>query len=342
MNRLTRFIEILGQQPPRRLMAEAIAFLFFVAGIDLLTTWQFSMYIFYCLPVYIVALYFSRRTALIFAMATVIIGTVASYDSIAVRGMGGYAWSAFNRLGGFLFAAACGIAFRSFREETQKAIEALRRTQQLEREIVRVGEREQQRIGQDLHDGVCQTLAALDCATQCLKLDLEADSSPRIGLATEIQRLLSAATLEARNMARGIYPVAISADSVAVAVQELAASMNRLFGGIIRVEADPEIALQDAETAVHLYRITQEALSNAIRHANATRITVKLSQHSQGLVMSVSDNGGGSAIQMRPEGMGSYTMRYRANLIGAELSVETTSGQGTEVKCTLPPVAVAA
>jgi len=333
---------MLGQQPPRWLMTEAIAYLCLVACVDLITTWQFSMYIFYCLPVYVVALNFSRRAALIFVMATAIVATAANYDSIAIRGMAGYTWSAFNRLGGLLFAAGCGVAFRSYREETQKAIEALKRTQQLEREIVRVGEREQQRIGQDLHDGVCQTLAALDCAAQCLKLDLETDSSPRIRLAAEIQKQLSAATLEARNMARGIYPVSISADSLAASVQDLAASMNRLFGGIIRVESDPEIMVNDAETAVHLYRIAQEALSNAIRHANATRIEVKLMQREHELIVVVSDDGSGSEIQKRTEGMGSYTMRYRANLIGAALAVEAAPGRGTEVKCTLPLAAVLA
>lgn len=323
-------------------MLEAIAFVGLVAFVDVITTWQFSMYIFYCLPVYVVALYFPRQVALSFVLVVAVVATAANYDSIAIRGVAGYAWSAFNRSGGLLFAAGCGIAFQSYREETQRAFEALKRTQQLEHEIVRIGEREQQRIGQDLHDGVCQTLAALDCATQCLKLDLETDSSPRIALAAEIQKQLSAATLEARNMARGIYPVSISADSVVVAVRELAGSMNRLFGGIISVEADPEIAVSDSDTAVHLYRITQEALSNAIRHANATRITVKLKQRGQELVMSVADNGAGSAIQPRPDGMGSYTMRYRANLIGAKLAIGTASGQGTEVKCTLPLVAVAA
>lgn len=323
-------------------MAEALVCLAFVACLDLLTTWQFSMFIFYCLPVYLVSLYFPRKTTIAFVLFAEVLGTLAAYDSIPARGWGGYAWQALNRLGGFSFAAACGLSFQSFREEMQRRFVALQRTRELEREIVRIGEIEQQRIGQDLHDGVCQTLAALDCAAQCLKIDLEKDGSPRIVLAAEIQKQLSAATLEARNMARGIFPVSISADSLANAVEDLVASMNRLFGGIIVLVCDEEILLRDADEAMHLYRITQEALSNAMRHANAMHIEVRLRQDEHHLTVIVADDGIGSAIQnpKRPDGMGWHTMRYRSNLIGAELTVHTEPGKGTEIRCAMPLAAL--
>lgn len=319
-------------------MAEALACLALVAGIDLLTTWQFSMFIFYCLPVYAVSLYFPRRTAIAFVIFAEVLATIAAYDSIPIRGLGGYAWQAVNRMGGFLFAAACGLSFQNYREEMQHRFRALQRTRELEREIVKIGELEQQRIGQDLHDGVCQTLAALDCAAQCLKIDLEKDGSPRIVLATEIQKQLSAATLEARNMARGIFPVSISADSLANALEYLVSNMNRLFGGIIVFTCEEEILVRDADEAMHLYRIAQEALSNAMRHANATHVEVRLKQRESQLTVVVADDGSGSAIQnpKRPDGMGWHTMRYRANLIGAELVMWTEPGKGTEIRCTLP------
>ncbi|HSI14927.1 MAG TPA: sensor histidine kinase [Chthoniobacter sp.] len=338
MKSRTPLLEKLGQQPKSWLMAESLACLALVAGIDLLTTWQFSMFIFYCLPVYAVSLYFPRKTAIAFVIFAEVLATIAAYDSIPVRGLGGYAWAALNRLGGFLFAAACGLSFQSYREEMQHRFQALQRTRELEREIVKVGELEQQRIGQDLHDGVCQTLAALDCAAQCLKIDLEKDGSPRIVLAMEIQKQLSAATLEARNMARGIFPVSISADSLANAVEDLVANMNRLFGGIIVFVSDDEILVRDADEAMHLYRITQEALSNAMRHANATHIEVRLKQQEGKLTVVVADDGSGSAIQnpKRPDGMGWHTMRYRSNLIGADLSIHTEPGKGTEIRCVLP------
>lgn len=342
VNRRPPVLEMLGQQPKPWLMAEALTCLAAVTVVDIFTTWQFSMFIFYCLPVYLVALNFPRKTALWFVGLALFLATVASYDSIAVRGWAGYAWMAVNRFGGFLFASSCGIAFRNFKEEMQGRLEALQRTQELEREIVRIGELEQQRIGQDLHDGVCQTLAALDCAAQCLKLDLENDQSPRIVLAGEIQRQLSAATLEARNMARGIFPVSISADSLSNALLDLTTTMNSLFNGAIVFTSDEEVVLHNADEAMHLYRITQEALGNAMRHANASRIEVQLTQDEHQLTILVADNGCGSTIQnlQRPHGMGWHTMRYRANLIGAELSLQSEPGQGTEIRCKLPIAAL--
>ncbi len=343
------FIDLLGQQPKSRLMWQGIACLILVAVIDLVTSWKFSMFIFYCAPVYVISLHFPKRTAITFTLATVVVATAANYDTIEFRGLAGFAWMAVNRLGGLLFVTGCGISFRSYRDEMLGRIEAMRRTQQLEREIVNAGERERERIGQDLHDGVCQTLAAIDCAIQCLKVDLESDQSPRIGLTAEIQKQLSLATQEARNMARSIYPVSISDDNLPDAIQDLATTMNSLFRGSIRVRSDEEVIVKDRDTATHLYRIAQEALSNAVRHANATRIDVDISQDDQGVTMSISDDGCGSSIQKRPDGMGQHTMRYRANLIGARITMKTAPSRGTSVTCTVPaarsqsePVAAAA
>jgi signal transduction histidine kinase len=192
------------------------------------------------------------------------------------------------------------------------------------------------RIGQDLHDGVCQTLAALDCAAQCLKMDLETEGSPQVKLAAEIQKRLSAATLEARNLARGIYPVSMEMDGLSLALHELVMTTNTLFHAKIVFESDEDIVVKDAEVAMHLYRITQEALSNAMRHANASHVNVRLTREARRLTISVADDGCGSAIQGRPDGMGWRTMSYRARLIGAELKMETRPAAGTTVRCSLP------
>ena len=334
-------IESFGKQPKSWMMAEAIAALTLVTIIDIITPWQFSWFIFYAIPVFLVALNFPRRVGITFAIITAVIGWAANFDAVQHRGMGAYAWSGVNRLGGLLIAAACGISIQNFREETRRRLEALEHAQELEREIVSTGEREQMRIGQDLHDGVCQTLAALDCAAQCLKLDLEATGAPQVKLAAEIQKQLSAATLEARNLARGIYPVSIQGDGLGLALSELVMTNNTLFQGKIRFETDEDVAVKDSEVALHLYRITQEALSNAMRHANATHVSVRLRRELQHLTISVADDGCGSGIQARPDGMGWKTMRYRAKLIGAEIKVETKPAQGTTIRCLLPMVTMA-
>jgi len=322
------------------MLAEAFVFLSIIVLVDVLTTWLFSMFVFYCVPVFLVALYFPRRVGIGFAIFTAVVAMAANYDSIPMRGMGLYIWSAGNRTGGFLFAAACGISIQASREEMRRRLQAMERAQELEREIVRAGEREQIRIGQDLHDGVCQTLAALDCAAQCLKLDLEVEGSPQAKLAAEIQKRLSTATLEARSLARGISPLPMEADGLAVALRELVMVTRTLCHAAIGFESDDDIVVRDAEVAMHLYRITQEALSNAMRHSNATRVDVRVMRDDRRLSISVADDGCGSAIQGRPDGMGWRTMHYRAKLIGAQIEKESRPAGGTTVRCSLPvPVA---
>jgi signal transduction histidine kinase len=333
-------IDAFGKQPKSWMITEAVSALIAVAVIDIITPWQFSWFIFYAVPVFLIALNFPRRLGIGFAVLSAIVGWLANFDAVEHRGIAAYSWSGVNRLGGLLFAAYCGISIRNFREETRLRLETLEHSHELEREIVSAGEREQMRIGQDLHDGVCQTLAALDCAAQCLKMDLESEGSPQVKLATEIQKRLSAATLEARNLARGIYPVSIKGDGLGLALRELVMTTNTLFHTKVGFESDDDVAVKDSEVAMHLYRITQEALSNAMRHANATRVNVSLMREEQRLTISVADDGCGSAIQARPDGMGWRTMRYRAKLIGAEINVDSKPSGGTTIRCTLPALSM--
>jgi len=333
-------LEAFGKQPRSWMLMEAVLALALVACIDVITTWQFTMFVFYCVPVFMVALHSPRRLGIGFAVFTGLVALAANYDSIPVRGLGGYIWAGANRTGGLLLAAAYGISVQSFREELRRRMQAIERAQELEREILRAGEREQIRIGQDLHDGVCQTLAALDCAAQCLKLDLEVEGSPQAKLAAEIQKRLSSATLEARSLARGIYPLPMEPDGLSMALRELVVATRTLCHAAVGFESDEDIVVKDSEVAMHLYRITQEALSNAMRHSNATRVDVRVMRDDQRLSISVVDDGCGSAIQGRPDGMGWRTMHYRAKLIGARIEKESKPSGGTTVRCSLPvPVA---
>jgi signal transduction histidine kinase len=223
----------------------------------------------------------------------------------------------------------------------RQGLETLERANELERELVRAGEREQMRLGQDLHDGVCQTLAALNCAAECLRLDLEADVSPRVKIATEIQKSLSEATLEVRNLARGIYPIWKEGETIVSAVRSLVTRLNTLCRGRIEFRSCGDVLPLEPENAIHLYRITQEALQNAMRHANASRIFVEVAVDDESLTLTVGDDGCGSAVQMRPDGIGWRTMKYRAKLIGANISFASPKSGGTLVRCALPLSALA-
>lgn len=333
-------LERFGRVPKPWLIGGGIGLMTLVVAVDLMIPWRFSMFGFYYAIVFVIALHIPARQVLVFASVGIVLTMVGELDGIAVRGLDGFAWTAMNRLCGMLFAAGCGISLRRLQLEMRQRLETLEHANELERDLVRAGEREQMRLGQDLHDGVCQTLAALDCATECLRLDLESDGSPRIKIATEIQKGISEATLEVRNLARGIYPIWKEGETLAGAIRSLVNRLNTLRRGRIEFKNRGDLLPEDTEAAMHLFRITQEALQNAMRHANATRIFVEVNVDDGCFTLLVGDDGRGSGIQARPDGIGWRTMRYRAKLIGAEISIGAPPGGGTLVRCSLPASAL--
>ena len=221
----------------------------------------------------------------------------------------------------FLFVAFCGASMKSYREAAKAQMDALERTRQLEQEIVRTSEREQMRIGQDLHDGVCQNLAAIDCAMECLKSDLGGEGAfPDAATARVFQKLLKETIVDARNLARGIFPVLMDAEGLSTALNDLVSTTNQLRQASITFEASDNIQIKEPATAMHLYRIVQEALSNAMRHAHASHVAVHVVRNGYSLTISVADDGCGFSTGQAPTGMGMglWTMQYRANLIGAD------------------------
>jgi signal transduction histidine kinase len=331
-----KLVQALGKQPKSWLLAESFLCLAAVAFVDCKTPWQFSLFVFYAGPIFVVALCSGHRAGIAFATFAAVVSWFANLGTQPFSDLTGYGWSVVNRLSAFIFVAVCGAMISQIREETRKRLEALERAQKLEHEIVRAGDREQMRIGQDLHDSVCQSLAALDCATECLKTELENSGLAQAATAQQIQKLLRETTIEARNLARGLVPVSVEPDGLVTALSGLVTTMSALRHAAIKFESQGEIEIQDPDVATHLYRIAQEALSNATRHANASQITVSLSGGDRSLHIVVSDDGCGSSTQPRPDGMGWRTMRYRAKLIGAEIKVETLPMGGTTVRCSLP------
>jgi signal transduction histidine kinase len=290
----------------------------------------------YCAIVFAVSLHTSSLSAVVFGSATAVLAIAVEFDSVPSRGLDGFVWASINRLCAIAFALGCGMALRQLRKEIGQKIEALEHAGNLERELLEVAEREQKRIGQDLHDGVCQTLAALNCAAHCLELDLTTDGSQRLDIATALQKGLSEATLEVRNIARGIYPVWREGETIETALEALVKRTNLLCRASVSFSCKGTVRSIAPATAMHLYRITQEALQNAMRHSNATQIEVDVNTTDDELVIAVCDNGCGSTLQPKPDGMGWRTMRYRANLIGAAIQVKAVSKEGTTVYCTLP------
>jgi signal transduction histidine kinase len=329
--------EALLKQPKALVWAGVVCIVLTVGYADFLTPYQLSMFVFYAFPIFFIGWYGGRNPAVALAAACAIISWFANLSTHPFHNWHGYAWSISNRLCAFLFVAFCGASMKSYREAARAQMDAIERTRQLEQEIVRTSEREQMRIGQDLHDGVCQNLAAIDCATECLRSELETNGISHAATARVIQNLLKETIVDARNLARGIFPVHMDAEGLSIALNDLVCTMNQLRQASITFEASDNIQIKDPSTAMHLYRIVQEALSNAMRHAQASNVSVRVVRNGYSLTITVSDDGCGfAAPELASAGMGLRTMRYRANLISAKLIVDTRPSDGTLVSCTIP------
>ena len=208
---------------------------------------------------------------------------------------------------------------------------------QLEKKLLEVSDREQRRIGQDLHDGVCQLLTATTFAIKALEQKLAAAGNPESTEAREIAELLRRANGEARNVARGLHPVGLEEGGLRAALHELAYNVQSLSNIPCRFDCEPACLLKDSAKAVHVYRITQEAVNNALKHSGAKRIGITLAPVNGNLSLTVNDDGVG--IPERAEerrGMGLDIMAYRAEMIGGALQVRRRQEGGTMVNLVFP------
>jgi PAS domain S-box-containing protein len=204
----------------------------------------------------------------------------------------------------------------------------------LEREILDISDREQARIGQDLHDGLCQQLVSAAFACNLLSKKLVAIGPAEADTASEIAGWIDEAISQARALARGLYPVKLEADGLTSALQELAEYVNDRFGITCVLENSEAVLITDNAVATHLYRIAQEAVINAVKHSKADRILIKLTSADGKISMCVQDDGIGIP-EVITTGMGLHIMRYRTRMIGGALQIERDPSGGTTIVCSV-------
>jgi len=208
---------------------------------------------------------------------------------------------------------------------------------QLERELIEISERERQRIGYDLHDTLGQHLAGIAFLSKVLEQQLTAHHAPEATQAAQIVAFVNQAMEQARTLAGGLAPVTLETYGLVFALQELATSVEALFHCACKVSSHHAIHITDHAVAIHLYRIVQEAVNNAIQHGKAQQITIMLSVRREGgMTLMVQDNGVGFPTNVAERhGMGLRIMHHRARMIGALLEVRRGAHGGTCVICTL-------
>ncbi len=204
---------------------------------------------------------------------------------------------------------------------------------ELEEELLNISSNEQRRIGQDLHDGLCQHLAGVEFKTAALAKQLAHDPV-KGGHAASIVELIRNGARQAWMLARGLSPVTLESHGLMSALRELTANSSKLFHISCRFECPRPVLVPSNAVATHLYRIAQEAITNAVKHGRARSVVVSLSRSRNSATLAVADNGPGFPRDVRTvQGMGLRIMQYRADTIGATLTIEGANREGTKVLC---------
>jgi signal transduction histidine kinase len=201
--------------------------------------------------------------------------------------------------------------------------------ERLERSLMEVSEREQRRIGQDLHDGLCQQLTGISLLARSLGKDLPAPAAASL---RQIVDLVNGCIEETRLVTRGLHPVPDEPGGLAIGLREMVEIVRTTSSLRCELQLRGELLVSDIAVASNLYRIAQEAVRNAVRHAEATTIQILVETKGETISLQVSDNGKGIPPTRERKGLGLEIMKYRAFTIGGFLQVYPNHPVGTTVR----------
>jgi signal transduction histidine kinase len=223
------------------------------------------------------------------------------------------------------------------RERTRDLTDEIAERERLEREVLDIGERERRRIGRDLHDSLGQLLTGTALSAKVIHERLDAGEVPDAPAAERIVHLVEEAIELTRRLARGLDPVEVEGGGLEQGLREMAATTLTLSGVPCAFDARGPVMVRDSVLATHLYRIAQEAVTNAIKHAQPTRLQVRLEGTPGRIRLEVRDDGRGiPSPGARPPGMGLRIMAHRAAVTGGTFEVGRDAERGTRVVVEAP------
>jgi two-component system CheB/CheR fusion protein len=208
--------------------------------------------------------------------------------------------------------------------------------QQLERELLEISEREKRRIGEDLHDMVCQELTATALFLKSTAKKLGPQDAGAAKMLEESAETVNRNVVLARKLAGGLQAIELTASGLKNALRDLAAGVCANSGIKCHVKIARGVEVPDDTVALHLYRVAQEAVTNAVKHSGAKNILITLDRNKTHTCVSVQDDGKGLVVRKRGKGLGLHMMRYRANALGGELKIELRRTGGTDITCVIP------
>ena len=203
---------------------------------------------------------------------------------------------------------------------------------QFSKATLEAAEMERQRIGQELHDDLCQQLAGISCLGRLLQQHLSDAMPKEADSAREVREIAEKSMRRARELAQGLQPIELRS-GLGVALLELTQNVSAIFQVPCHFRGEPQVALADPAAHIHLYRIAQESIHNAVRHGKARNVYVDLVQVAGRVILSIEDDGIGICETAPSQGLGLRSMRQRARMIGATLSIERGPHAGTLITC---------
>ncbi|MBE7498345.1 MAG: sensor histidine kinase [Verrucomicrobiaceae bacterium] len=323
----------------------AFAILPVVTAADYLTGFEFQFSIFYLVSIYLATWRGGWRLGVVVSLVSVVFSLTGDIASGAVYKTALVPW--WNCLIALSFYLAMVWSLQrlhTFQRHLEKRVEertaALRdeiqERKKLEQALLEVSEREQRRIGHDLHDSLCQHLTSAALAGQVLCDKLRAQDVKEAADCQQLVGIVEEGIDLARSLARGLAPVELDVLGLTATLRELARTTTQRSKMSCVFEMPQEVILVDTEAVVHLFRIAQEAVNNAVRHSAATTITIALHNTLEGVEMLVDDDGSGiPPATMRKSGMGLHIMRHRASMMGARFEI-TALKKGSRVRVVLP------
>lgn len=207
---------------------------------------------------------------------------------------------------------------------------------EMEKRINETSEQERRAIGRDLHDTLGQELTGLAFLIKSFARTIAEQAPEESDHAEQLVTVANRAVSRVRALARGLDPVGLDREGLSAALRELAEHVHAVYGLDVEVHCDGDVDPGSEAVGTHLYRIAQEAMSNAAKHARARSLHLELRRHDDALVLKVADDGEGFTAGDQPAGMGLRTMRHRSHAVGGVLHIDSRPGQGTRVTCSVP------
>lgn len=204
-------------------------------------------------------------------------------------------------------------------------------------EILRISEEERSNLGQDLHDVLGQMLTGIHLISKNVAQKLRAEEIACSEEVQEISNLVKEADEYAKTLARGLLHVDFKNEGLKAALNQLAIQVEKLFDIRCEVFCNADININNSMKIMHLYRIAQESISNAVKHGKARSVGITLQKENGTLRLSIEDDGVGfDETRLKKKGLGIHIMRYRASLLSGRLEIFETENKKTNIVCSIP------